>query len=387
MNKLLITVTLVLVLVLALGAALLHPQASPAGVQARIIGLPPAQSTGFPRANGPRPLVFPVDHGAHPDFQTEWWYYTGNLDAPGGQHFGFELTFFRRALQPPAERQARTSDWAAQQVYMAHFAITDASGGRYRAFERLERGAAGLAGAVGEPLYRVWLDDWSVEQIGSQDYHLQAAQEGVSIDLRLVDAKGPVLQGDRGYSQKGTDAGNASYYYSQTHLDSTGSVSLNGKDYPVTGLSWMDHEFSTSALAPQQIGWDWFALQLSNGYELMVYTVRNQDGSIDPFSSGTIIAPDGSTRHLAHSDFTITPGGSWRSPHSGAVYPDNWVIEIPGTGARLDVRPYLADQELNLSFTYWEGAVRITGSWAGAAITGSGYVELTGYAHTMQGQF
>jgi predicted secreted hydrolase len=381
-----IIITVVVILGLSLGAILLRTPASPSSAQARIAGLLQPRMGGFERVYEPRPLVFPADHGAHPEFQTEWWYYTGNLEASGGQHFGFELTFFRRALQPPDQHQVRSSSWATEQVYMAHFAITDASGQKFQAFERLERGAAGLAGAQGEPVLRVWLDNWSVEQVGPKDYHLQAAGNGLSTDLKLTDVKGPILQGDHGYSQKGSEPGNASYYYSQTRLDSSGTLSVDGKEYTVTGLSWMDHEFSTSALAPQLVGWDWFALQLSNGDELMMYNLRNQDGSVDPFSSGTMVAPDGSTRRLAHSNFTITPTGSWRSPHSGAVYPSGWAVEIPGTGVRLTLLPYLADQELDLSFIYWEGAVKVTGSWSGATITGSGYVELTGYTRTMQGQ-
>ena len=290
--------------------------------------LPPIGSglqQGFARATGPEPLVFPHDLGPHPDFQTEWWYYTGNLDSAEGQHFGYQLTFFRRALLPPALRQPRASAWAADQIYLAHFAVTDTSAGRYQATERFARGAAGLAGAQVEP-YRAWLDDWFVELAGPGLYHLRAQEGGVAVDLSLHDSKGLVLQGDRGYSQKGPEPGNASYYFSQTRLESTGEVKAAGVAYPVSGLSWMDHEYSTSALAPNQVGWDWFSLQLDDGSELMLFQLRRDDGSLDPFSAGALIGPDGTTRPLRLGgagglDFQISVNNSWRSPHSGAVYP------------------------------------------------------------------
>jgi predicted secreted hydrolase len=344
------------------------------------------EAAGFARAEGPRPLEFPADHGPHPDYQTEWWYYTGNLETSDGRHFGYQLTFFRRALMPPAQRQDRPSNWATDQVYMGHFALTDVAGGRYRAFERFSRGAAGLAGAQAAP-YHVWLEDWSVEEVEPNVVRLRAAQDGLSIDLLLTDRKGPILQGDGGYSQKGPEPGNASYYYSQTRLDSSGTVQVADTTYQVSGLSWMDHEFSTSALAPDQIGWDWFALHLDDGSELMVFQIRKADGSVDPFSSGTLVAPDGSTRHLSRDDFQIRVSDMWRSPRSGATYPAQWTVTVPAVGLTLELEPYLADQELNVSYAYWEGAVRISGEQAGSAISGSGYVEMTGYASSMQGQF
>ena len=344
------------------------------------------EAAGFARAEGPRPLEFPADHGPHPDYQTEWWYYTGNLETSDGRHFGYQLSFFRRALVAPAQRQDRPSNWAADQVYMGHFALTDVAGRRYQAFERFTRGAVGLAGAQAVP-YHVWLEDWSVEEVEPNVVRLRAVQDDLAIDLLLTDRKGPILQGAGGYSQKGPEPGNASYYYSQTRLDSSGTVRVADTTYQVSGLSWMDHEFSTSALAPDQVGWDWFALQLDDGSELMVFQIRKADGSVDPFSSGTLVAPDGSTRHLSWDDFQIRVGDTWRSPRSGATYPVRWTVEVPAADLTLDLESYLADQELNLSYAYWEGAVRISGEQAGSAISGSGYVEMTGYASSMQGQF
>ena len=321
---------------LGLGLALRPRQAG--GVQARLEGLPPAEGA-FARADGPVELTFPKDHGPHPDFQTEWWYYTGNLQAADGRRYGYQLTFFRRAVSAPDERSLRESQWAADQVYLAHFALTDVDGGQFHAEERFERGAAGLAGAAGEPAFAVWLQDWRVEQTGEDTYRLAAAQEGVSIALELTDRKGPVLQGQQGYSQKGPEAGNASYYISQTRLESSGTVRVNGEEVAVSGWSWMDHEYSTSALSEGQVGWDWFSIQLDNDREMMVYTLRRADGSVDPYSKGTLIFEDGDTRTLTAEEFSIEATEAWTSPHSGAVYPAGWVIRVPGEGLELTVEP------------------------------------------------
>ncbi len=361
----------------------LRPDEPPARAQ---FAAPQIDTAGFARAEGPRPFDFPADHGPHDDYQTEWWYYTGNLQTDAGRRFGYQLTFFRRALIPPTARQARASAWATEQVYLAHLALTDVEGGRHRAFERFARGAAGLAGAQASP-YQVWLEDWRVEEIEPDVYQLEAAQEGLALDLRLVDRKGPIPQGEAGYSQKGPQPGNASYYYSQTRLETTGQVRLADAVYPVSGLSWMDHEFSTSALAPNQVGWDWFALQLDDGGELMVFQIRQADGSVDPFSSGTFITPDGEAYPLSRDDFEVDVAATWRSPRSGATYPARWTVTVDQVGLRLEVEPYLADQEMIVSYTYWEGAVRVQGERDGDRVSGTGYVELTGYAGSMQGEF
>jgi predicted secreted hydrolase len=354
-------------------------------VRAQLVGTSPP-ATGFARAEGPRPLEFPADHGPHPAYQTEWWYYTGNLETAEGRHFGYQLTFFRRALVPPGQRQERASPWAADQVYLAHFALTDVGGGRYWAFERFSRGAAGLAGAQASP-YRAWLEDWSVEEVAPGVYQLKAAEEGMEIELTLTDEKGPIPQGDRGYSQKGPEPGNASYYYSLTRLVSSGSVRVGGAAYPVSGLSWMDHEYSTGGLGPELVGWDWFSVQLDDGSEVMLYQLRRGDGSSDPFSSGTFIAADGQTTRLSREDYQINVEETWRSPHSGATYPARWTVTVPAVDLELEIAPHLADQELNVSYMYWEGAVRAAGERAGQAVSGDGYVELTGYAGSMQDQF
>jgi predicted secreted hydrolase len=365
---------------------------------------------------GPRDFRFPQDHGAHPDYQTEWWYYTGNLESENGRRFGYQLTFFRRALTPPSESPGRLSAWGTNQAFLAHFAISDVSGGRYQAFERMARGAIGLAGALplvseapfsevpasrialpkapisetlpsSSPAPQVWLHAWRVEQVEPDLYRLKAEQDGFSLDLKLVDLKGPILQGERGYSQKGPEPGNASYYVSLTRLDTSGILQIDQERFKVNGLSWMDHEYSTSALSKEQTGWDWFALQLNDGSELMVFTLRQEDGTPDPFSSGMLIRADGSQQTLGREDFKIGVSSSWRSPHSQAEYPASWTVEVPAAGIRLEVEPLLADQELNLTYSYWEGAVQVSGEHAGQPVKGYGYVELTGYAGSFAGEF
>ena len=340
----------------------------------------------FARAEGLREFSFPLDHGQHPEFQTEWWYYTGNLQTVEGRRFGYELTFFRRALTPPPAL-SNGSVWRANQVYLAHFALSDIETQAFRYQELLSRGAAGLAGAQSEPAFEVWLEDWSVRQIGNNRYALSANTEDYELKLDLTDLKVPVLQGNRGYSQKGPEAGNASYYISQSRLETSGELRIGENVWDVSGLSWMDHEFSTSALSAGQVGWNWFAIQLDNGSELMLFTLQREDGELDPFNGGTIIEPDGATRMLSSADFQVEIRETWRSPHSGAEYSSEWVITILNEEIRLSIKPLMPDQELNTFITYWEGAVEVQGEWNGVPVNGFGYVELTGYAESMQGKF
>ena len=351
------------------------------------LAVPASNPAGFARANGPIALSFPKDMGPHPDYQTEWWYYTGNLDTPEGRHFGYQLTFFRRALIPPNQVQPRESDWATAQVYMAHFALTDVASQKFHSFERVERGAAGLAGASVDPNFQVWLQDWSVKAITPNTYQLIAAQDDLALRVTLQDQKGIILEGDRGYSQKGPQAGNASYYTSQTRLQTVGTLSVLGETFRVSGTSWMDHEYSTSALSQDQVGWDWFGLQLSDQTEAMIYRMRRADGSVDPFSSGTFIDREAKTQTLKSGDFSIQATGKWKSPSTGAEYPSGWNVKIPGAGLDLQIEPFMPDQENRLTFVYWEGAVRVHGTHDGKPVSGVGYVELTGYSGSFAGQF
>ena len=334
---------------------------------------------GYAKALEPRPFRFPEDHGPHPEFRTEWWYYTGNLATREGRQLGFQLTFFRSALAP--EMAPRPSGWASRQVYLAHFTVTDVEGERFRSFERWNRGALGLAGAQASP-FRVWLEDWSAEAVG-EAMRLRASEDGTAsntaLDLVLQPGKPPVLQGDRGLSQKSSEPGNASYYYSLPRMPASGTIRAGGETFEVTGLAWMDREWSTSALGKDQVGWDWFALHLSDGRDLMLYQVRRRDGSADPTSSGTAIGPRGEATHLDRSDFQLQVLDHWQSPRSDARYPAGWRLRIPSERIDLRIEPLLADQELDVSFRYWEGAVRIEGTSLGKPVQGRGYVEMTGY--------
>ena len=334
---------------------------------------------GFEKAIEPRDFVFPDDHGPHPGFRNEWWYVTGNLDADGGRRFGFELTIFRFALTPSLP--AAASNWRSNQVYIAHFAVTDADGDRFLAAERFSRGALGLAGAQSSP-FRVWIEDWEIAalQAGTPErWQLRAADPGFSLDLELTAQKPPVLNGDAGLSQKSAEPGNASYYYSITRWLTEGSLRLGDDEFRVSGLSWLDREWSTSALGADQLGWDWFALQLSDGSELMFYNLRKLDGSQDELSAGTWVDADGRSLHLEREDVEVTVTDTWESPEGG-IYPSGWTLRVPGKGLALDIRPVMDDQELFTTVRYWEGAVDVQGQRGGAPIEGRGYVELTGYA-------
>lgn len=337
-----------------------------------------APDAGFARALVPRPFRFPADHGPHPEFRTEWWYYTGNLWAGDGRHFAFQLTFFRFALAP--EPMARASAWAASQVYMAHFTITDAGAGRFHAAERFSRGALALAGARAEP-YRVWLGAWRASGTGAHfPVSLAAADAGYAIDLRLDRDKPVVANGDAGLSRKSAEPGNASYYYSIPRMSARGRLTTPEGAWEVEGTAWFDREWSTSALGPDQVGWDWFALQLSDGRDLMLYRLRTRGGGVDPHSAGTLMEADGRTRGLGAADFLLDELDHWSSPRGGARYPSRWRVRVPSAGIDVEVVPAMADQELELAFRYWEGASRVSGISGSAPVTGHGHVELTGYA-------
>jgi predicted secreted hydrolase len=335
---------------------------------------------GFTVADGSRPLSFPEDFGAHPDFRTEWWYYTGNLATPDGRPFGFELTIFRVGLLSPTEELPTDSRWYDHSLYFAHFAVSDIVNEQFYAFERYSRPGPGLAGAQGDP-YRVWLEDWKITKQAPGVYRLQAVHGEISLDLTLSDEMGVVLHGENGYSRKGENLTNASYYYSQPRLRAEGFVWVDAARHPVSGLAWQDHEFSTSALDENQIGWDWFSLQFEDGLALMLFQLRERDGGTSTSSSGTFINSNGATQSLGKADFQITVLDEWRSPHTGGVYPAAWEIRLEQPNCQLEVHPWMADQEINFpAVTYWEGAVHFEGTCNGAPARGNGYVELTGYA-------
>ena len=325
----------------------------------------------------PRPFDFPADHGAHPDYRNEWWYFTGNLDAEDGRRFGFELTVFRFSLTPerPGERLSR---WATNQVYIGHFAITDVADERFLVAQRYARGAAGLAGVTSTPL-EIWIENWAIRQSSSGRWQLSAADSSFGIDLTLDTEKDIVLNGDRGYSQKSAEQGNASYYYSMTRLATSGALSIDGESIAVSGLSWLDREWGSSALSRDQAGWDWFALQLDDGSDLMAYVLRGTDGQPDPYSAGTFVSREGVGRALGADDIALEVLDYWTN-EAGDRYPSGWRLEIAGEDLVVEIQPVLDNQELITNVRYWEGAVDVSGRRAGSAVSGRGYVELTGYA-------
>lgn len=335
----------------------------------------------FTRALEPLAFQFPRDHGPHNEYATEWWYYTGNLTGEDGGEYGFQLTFFRSALAPGESN--RPSDFAAQQIYMAHFAVTSAPAGRHVSFDRFSRGAGGVAGATGTPRYEVWLDDWRAQEVGSGKMRLQAAAEAdsgpVSIDLTVTETRPALLHGEAGYSRKGPEPGNANHYYSLVHLETAGNIVFGGAQVAVTGLSWMDHEFGTSALSEDAIGWDWFAVTLDNDVVLMFAEIRTSSGPAQAIFEGTLSFPDGRQVAILPDDFSLTPTGQWTSPDSGTVYPSGWRVSFPQHEIDLTIDPLIDDQEMDVAFSYYEGATVVRGTMNGEPVTGRGYVELTGY--------
>jgi predicted secreted hydrolase len=333
---------------------------------------------GYARAYAPRPFVFPDDHGPHPDFRTEWWYITGNLVDSRGRRFGYQLTLFRIAISPTLP--AVDSAWRTQQIYMGHFAVTDVTAERHHGFERFSRAAVGLAGAQANP-FRVWLEDWSLTGAAQEVFPLrvQAREQGVAIELTLETAKPPVLQGESGLFQKGAEPGNASYYYSYTRLPTRGVVTVGAERFEVSGASWLDREWSTSALGSEQSGWDWFALQLDDGRELMFFRLRRKDGGVNPYSSGLLVSRDGITRRLRTEEVELDILETWTSPHTGDKYPARWRLRLPAEDMELTVIPRIADQEMRLQVRYWEGAVAVAGRSGGTQVSGQGYLEMTRY--------
>ncbi len=323
---------------------------------------------------------FPRDHHAHREFKTEWWYFTGNLQDSLGRKFGYQLTFFRQGIRPPAERDPKMSRFVVNDLKFAHFTITDVAGKRFRFEQKTSRGAFGEAGFdEGDRL--AWIDSWSLRLEPDGVFHLQAEAKDAAIDLRLQAVKPPVIHGTAGVSQKATGEGHASHYYSLTRLTSSGKMRNGAETFETRGESWFDHEWATNQLAPEQVGWDWLSVEFDDGTELMLYQLRLADGQPDPTSSGTWIAADGATTHLPKAAFVMTATDFWKSGTTGAKYPIGWRIEIPEKSLQFEVRAVLRDQELALlPLAYWEGALEVNGTRAGKPSAGRGYLELTGYA-------
>ena len=302
---------------------------------------------------------FPRDHFEHEQFRTEWWYYTGNVSDPRGKRFGFELVFFRIGAR---HETADKSAWVIQNVYLAHAALTDAAGKHFWYEERLNRAGPGIAGASFAK-QRIWNGNWSSQWNGERQT-LDAVTENFRFHLELQPAKGFVIHGENGISQKAEGRGRASHYVSFSRLDVTGKINESS----VRGTAWMDHEWFTEQLADDQVGWDWFSVQLDNRTELMLFQLRRKDGSIDPYSSGTFVDADGKAHHLKKDDFSLQPLAKWQR------YPIEWRIRVPSLKVDIICRAVLPNQELRGRANYWEGAVDYSGTQKGV-----GYLEMTGY--------
>ena len=324
-------------------------------------------------------FAFPRDHGTHDTFKTEWWYFTGHLETDEGS-YGFELTFFRVGVVPPSAPAATV--WDLRNLALAHFAITDINGRKFRYHEKLNRFSPYTAGARPESL-NVFNEGWSVTTTGDGAFRIRASAGSDAIDLTVNAQKPPAINGENGVSIKAEGKGYASHYYSMTRLGGSGTVTSAGSSRSCSVLAWMDHEFGSSALRENQAGWDWFSVQLDNRTELMLYQIRKRNGDADVTSSGSFVLVDGTVIPIHHSDFKVVALGRWRSPRSGATYPMGWEITIPPLSLKLRLREDLADQELitrgSTGVTYWEGSVNASGSFGGTPVRGSGYVEMTGY--------
>jgi predicted secreted hydrolase len=322
---------------------------------------------------------FPRDHFNHPEFQTEWWYTTGNLTTADGHHYGFELTFFRQGVdRDPGKKEP----WDIQDLYLAHLALSDLDGGKFYHAERTNRAGPGLAG-IDEKQKRIWNGNWEIRWNGEEEA-LNVADEKFSLSFTLRGEKLPVIHGENGVCQKAAGTGHASHYISFTRLQTKGTIELAGKSIDVRGTSWMDHEFFTHSMEAEQVGWDWLSVQLGDNTELMLYQFRRKDGSTDPFSSGTHVDAQGKSVHLTSADFRLVPTGeTWTSDVTAAKYPVAWSMEIPKLGLKLAATTRLKSQELargnKLAPSYWEGAIAIEGTRAGASVRGVGYLEMTGY--------
>jgi len=322
---------------------------------------------------------FPRDHHAHREFKTEWWYFTGNVSDTEGRRFGYELTFFRHGIQPAAERDPNASRFIVDDLKFAHFAITDVAGRKFQFDQKTNRGAFGEAG-FDDGNRIAWIENRSLTSTGDV-FDIAALSDFGSIRLHLRATKSPVIHGENGLSVKAADGASASHYYSIPRLETSGELALNGTVRQVRGETWFDHEWSSSQLGKDEVGWDWLCLQFEDGSELMLYRMRLANGGVEPSSSGTWVAPDGTPTHLRASDFQMTPTAFWKSKASGAQYPIAWRIVLPAQQTEFTIHAAVEDQELRLgAITYWEGAIDANGLREGKPIKGRGYLELTGYA-------
>jgi predicted secreted hydrolase len=335
-----------------------------------------APSSEFKQVLGPRDWAFPLDHGKHQGYKTEWWYFSGNLHDKAGRRFGYQLTFFRIATV--AQPSTRPAERALSDLYFAHAAISDIQGRNFLFKDRLQRASAGRAESSDRTL-DVYLRDWCAKLDDQGNAILVAKDSGFGIDLVAGAGIGPVLQGPGGVNAKGTNPGQASYYYSEPQMPTHGRLTVGAESFEVDGPSWMDHEFSSNAMAPNQVGWDWLALSFPDRSSLMVYRLRNQSGATD-YISGTLISPAGQPTYLAPADIKMEGSQPWRSTRTGAAYPQQWRVAI-ANHRPIVVRALMTGQELvtpdTTDVNYFEGAAEATDD-SGNHLA-DGYVEMTGY--------
>ncbi len=362
----------------------MHPRALLSSVLL-LATLAPQRSEDWKHVEPGLALAYPRDHGNHPDHRTEWWYLTGHLATADGESFGFQFTIFRQGMDASAAREGE-SHLRARHVFVGHLALADPARGHLLVAERMRREGP-LASASCEDL-ALALEDWSLARTSSDRLLLAAADApaGIRLAVSLEPEKPLVLHGERGYSRKGAEPGNASAYASWPRLSANGTLELAGRALAVTGEAWFDHEYGTSQLGDGVVGWDWFSVQLEDGRDLMLYRFRDERGSAAPFSAGTLIDADGRPRTLSPTEFTIDSTSTWKSERSGTTYPSSWRLAVPSLAIDLRATPILPDSELDTTATtgvvYWEGPIRIDGSHAGR-----GYAELTGYAGSLASRF
>jgi predicted secreted hydrolase len=348
-----------------------------------------AYANDWRQAIGPWKWVFPKDHGPHPEFRTEWWYFTGNLKDTSKKSFGYQLTFFRQGVLYQAKDP--NHPWAIRDVYLAHFTLTDIAADQFWYADRASRKGPGLSGAAEDGM-DIWLLNWLAKMEGNK-IKLEARHQNMELSLVLTPRKPLVFHGQNGLSQKGPMEGQASYYFSYTDLEVKGVIKtpVSQASIRVDGISWFDHEFGSNQLTPNQVGWDWFSLHLSDGQDLMIYFLRRKDGSFESSSSGTLVKRSGEGIHLKLSDINVEVLGYWKSPKSGGRYPSRWRIKVPSARIEIEIGSLVPSQELltegSTGVIYWEGAVAGKGTSAGRPITAEGYVELTGYAGSLGGLF
>ncbi len=328
---------------------------------------------------------FPADHGVHRAFKTEWWYFTGELRADSGETFGYQITFFREAIRPSGPKAADASRFIVDDVKFAHFAVTRVTSQNFTFMQKTSRGAYGEAG-FGDSGKLAWIDNWTLSAENDGSFLLKAAGNGVSIDLRLEAQKPFVIHGANGVSQKANGVGHASHYYSSTRMKTRGRLAYPDGSRSVTGESWFDHEWSTNELTAEQVGWNWFSVQLNDQTELMLYQMRTKGGGVDPNSSGTFVLVDGQPIALSREDYHLSPTASWKSRVTGGLYPIGWKLDIPRLGISLSIVTPVENQELAFdSIAYWEGVIDVQGARGGRPVAGHGYMELTGYSHALEG--